>query len=522
MASTECLFTPSPYVDLENTPDNICGLESAVKSPTAQPQQVWLHLFTSDIRISYNQTLIDAINQANGIGMPMLFAYVLDDTKWKFSVNRENFIYEAVKELDEKLDGKLLWFKDTKIDAIKKLMSSPEFSIQAVSFEKPVMNWYLSDTTEIVESLYKHGIKTFEYEGSTIFSSEVIAKIAGDDEPLTLERFLNIVSKVNLNDVCNPTSLSWQEIVSSINFAKFKVSTKYLCPERADFLGVNVMDIPESIYIGGENEGRRRLDAFNMDMHVAKELLDPTSWFTNNKSCVAPYLANGCISVKHFFQKFVEHFGGEQNKEEILRCNIITRDYYNVLNIRNDFLTAWQEPLYEIMNHPDSMLRLEAFNSGRTGFPFIDAALRQCIMEGWSANLVRAAIVTFLTTSGLMMPWEHGVEFFASHILDFDYIVCVGCWNKYSYENPMFIDFVQYGKSMDPQGLLIREFVPELALMPEEFVHEPWNAPIEVQKKANCIVGTDYRERLFDNTTQYLENRERYMKCIGPYRKPNY
>lgn len=509
-----------PEITIFPQPENFSVQGNGSYELDTPVQEVWLHLFTSDLRITYNQTLLNAIKQANGI--PMIFAYVLDDTKWKFSLNRENFIYQAVSELDEKLQGNLLWFRSTKIDAIKCLMQCPNYRIAAISLEKPVINWYLNDTNEIVEYLFKHNIKTYEFEGFTIFSSEMINKIAGEEKILTLERYLNIISKVDLKEVCNVTSPTHEEIVSKINFAKYQVHPKYLRPDVTTFLNVPEEDIPETIYPGGENEGRRRLEAFDFGMHMEKSLVDPASWFTMNQACVAPYLSNGCISVKHFFSKLVNYLGGVDNREEIFSCNIIFRDYYNVLNIRNDFYTNWQEPLYQAMNHLDPQKHLDAFSCGRTGFPFIDAALRQCIIEGWSANLVRVALVTFLTTSGLMMPWERGVEFFATHIIDFDYIVTVGAWNKYSYENPLFIDFVQYGKEMDPQGLLIREFVPEMEFMPEEHIHEPWNAPIGVQREANCVIGVDYPERLFDNTTQYLENRELYHQYVDPERKPNF
>ena len=90
-------------------------------------------------------------------------------------------------------------------------------------------------------------------------------------------------------------------------------------------------------------------------------------------------------------------------------------------------------------------------NKGKIGFPLVDAVLRQTVQEGWVNSMGRALVVVAGTSSGLLMPWERGVEFYATYHIDFDYVVSVGVWIKHGFSNPIFIDIVKVGKELDPE-----------------------------------------------------------------------
>ena len=102
----------------------------------------------------------------------------------------------------------------------------------------------------------------------------------------------------------------------------------------------------------------------------------------------------------------------------------------------------------------------------------------------------------FLTRGDLWLNWDIGAEYMANQLVDSDWSVNSGNWmwvSSSAFERlldcSVCINSVQYGKRLEPSGDYIRRYVPELANFEFEYIHEPWKAPIEVQERANCIIG---------------------------------
>lgn len=146
------------------------------------------------------------------------------------------------------------------------------------------------------------------------------------------------------------------------------------------------------------------------------------------------------------------------------------------------------------------------WRSGRTGFPFVDAAMRQLRAEGWLHHAVRNAVASFLTRGTLWLSWEHGLQHFLKYLLDADWSVCAGNWmwvSSSAFE--ALLDSsdcacpVRLGQRLDPSGEYVRRYVPELGRMPAQYVYEPWRAPLAVQERAACVVGQHYPAPLADH-----------------------
>ncbi|KAG7008701.1 cryptochrome-2 [Physcia stellaris] len=135
---------------------------------------------------------------------------------------------------------------------------------------------------------------------------------------------------------------------------------------------------------------------------------------------------------------------------------------------------------------------------GRTGFPWIDALMRQLRREGWIHHLGRHAVACFLTRGGCYIDWERGAEVFEEWLLDHEtacnsgnwqWLACVAFYAQfYRCYSP-----VAFPKKTDKSGAFVRRYVPELARFPEKFIYEPWRAPIADQKAAGCLVKGDGR-----------------------------
>ena len=144
----------------------------------------------------------------------------------------------------------------------------------------------------------------------------------------------------------------------------------------------------------------------------------------------------------------------------------------------------------------EEVAQLEKWKKGQTGYPFIDAGMRQLIQEGWTHNTVRNAIALFLTRGDLWLNWEKGCKHFYDNLVDSDWAVNAGNWMWLSssafdrvLNSSLRIDPVMFGKRLEPSGDYIRRYVPELAKFDFKFIHEPWKARTKVQRAAKCIIG---------------------------------
>jgi deoxyribodipyrimidine photo-lyase len=125
---------------------------------------------------------------------------------------------------------------------------------------------------------------------------------------------------------------------------------------------------------------------------------------------------------------------------------------------------------------------LTAWRDGRTGYPFVDAAMRQLLTEGWMHNRCRMVVASFLVKD-LHLPWQHGAEHFMRHLVDGDLASNAHGWQWTAGTGtdaaPYFRIYnpVTQGQTFDPDGDYVRRYVPELRHLAGAAVHEPWLAP---------------------------------------------
>ena len=111
-------------------------------------------------------------------------------------------------------------------------------------------------------------------------------------------------------------------------------------------------------------------------------------------------------------------------------------------------------------------------------------------------HTVRSAVALFLTRGDVWLNWEEGHAHFMAYLIDGDLPISAGNWMWLSssafdrmLDCSLCIDPVLFGKRLEPSGDYIRRYVPELAKFEFEYIHEPWKAPLEVQRAANCLIG---------------------------------
>lgn len=154
--------------------------------------------------------------------------------------------------------------------------------------------------------------------------------------------------------------------------------------------------------------------------------------------------------------------------------------------------------------------KLHAWQRGQTGYPIVDAGMRQLWATGWMHNRVRMVVASFLVKH-LRLPWQHGAEWFWDTLVDADlanntlgWQWSAGCGADAA---PYFRIFapVTQGERFDAQGDYVRRWVPELTKLPAKWIHRPWEAPDEVLQKAEVRLGETYPRPMVDHATARAE-----------------
>ncbi len=183
---------------------------------------------------------------------------------------------------------------------------------------------------------------------------------------------------------------------------------------------------------------------------------------------------------------------------------------------------GWREFSYHLLYHfsylPDRPLRPEferfdwtddpalrmAWSRGKTGYPLVDAGMRQLWQTGWMHNRVRMVVASFLIKH-LLQDWRHGEAWFWDTLVDADLASNAASWQWVAGSGadaaPYFriMNPILQGQKFDPNGDYVRQFVPEIADLPTEYLHTPWTAPADVLATAGIELGRSYPYPLIDH-----------------------
>ncbi|WP_426016818.1 cryptochrome/photolyase family protein [Brevundimonas sp. DWR2-3-1b1] len=161
-------------------------------------------------------------------------------------------------------------------------------------------------------------------------------------------------------------------------------------------------------------------------------------------------------------------------------------------------------PEFDAMPWRDDPKGLEAWKRGRTGYPLVDAGMRQLWATGWMHNRVRMVVASFLVKH-LLIDWREGEAWFWDTLVDADLASNVQNWQWVAGSGadaaPYFRIFnpIAQGEKFDAKGGYVRRWVPELRALPDRWLHAPWTAPVEVLRDAGVRLGKDYPHPILDH-----------------------
>lgn len=250
----------------------------------------------------------------------------------------------------------------------------------------------------------------------------------------------------------------------------------------------------------------------------------PTAFSPQSTTLLSPHLHFGSLSVREFYWRAHDVIVGyKKGKAATIPTNLLGqllfRDMYfgaqavlgyqfsQSRNNPNCRFIPWHLPsnispstglvtsTYAITNLvAEKWFRRWKF--GCTGFPWIDALMRQLRTEGWIHHLGRHAVACFLTRGGCYIDWERGAEVFEEWLLDHEVACNAGNWQWLScaaFYSQFFRCYspIAFPKKWDKEGAFVRKFVPELKDYAEKYIYEPWKAPLVDQRRWGCLIRGD-------------------------------
>ncbi|NJR41114.1 MAG: DASH family cryptochrome [Leptolyngbyaceae cyanobacterium CSU_1_4] len=236
----------------------------------------------------------------------------------------------------------------------------------------------------------------------------------------------------------------------------------------------------------------------------------------------SPWLSLGCLSPRYIYEQVKTY-----EKERV--CNdstywlifeLLWRDYFRFIAAKHGD-RLFHAPGLQGISIPwkQDRQKFECWCLGKTGFPLVDANMRELAKTGFMSNRGRQNVASFLTKN-LGIDWRMGAEWFESLLIDYD--VCSN-WGNWNYTAGVgndargfrFFNIIKQSKDYDPQGEYIKHWLPELARIPAPKVHEPWKLlPIE-QERFAVKIGTTYPAPIVDLFQSAQAQEQVYNRAIG-------
>ena len=198
----------------------------------------------------------------------------------------------------------------------------------------------------------------------------------------------------------------------------------------------------------------------------------------NGTSQLSPYLRFGIVHPRSLLAEL-----GDSKSHAVFRSELCWREFYADVLFHQP-RTVWEnlQPKMNKMTHDtgaDAVTRFEVWCRGETGFPIVDAGMKQMLATGWMHNRVRMIVASFLVKD-LHLPWQWGAKFFMRHLVDGDIASNNHGWQwtagTGTDASPYFRIFnpISQGERFDPQGSYVRQWIPELRELDDDAVHSPW------------------------------------------------
>jgi deoxyribodipyrimidine photo-lyase len=271
---------------------------------------------------------------------------------------------------------------------------------------------------------------------------------------------------------------------------------------------------------GGESEAIKRLETYFWQENCLRNYKETRNQMlgANYSSKFSPWLALGCISPRYISDRVIEYEAKRVKNDSTywLIFELIWRDFFRFIVAKHGSQVFKIEGMQGIdIPWQQDWQRFDLWCNGKTGYPLIDANMRELAATGFMSNRGRQNVASFLTKN-LGIDWRMGAEWFESLLIDYD--VCSN-WGNWNYTAGVgndargfrYFNIPKQTKDYDPQGKYIKHWLPELASLPGDKVREPWKLSQDEQKQFGVRLGVDYPRPVVDFFKSVKANEKIYQ-----------
>ena len=456
---------------------------------------VW---FRKDLRLGDHPALKAGLDH----GGPLILLYILEDDLARPNGGARNvWLHHSLKALQADIEnkgGRLILRKGKAADVLDTLIE--ESGAKAVFWNRRYHKPDCDRDAGIKSDLTDRGLKVESFKGNLLVEPWEVETKSGTPYRVFTPFWRAAREQLSVAEpIAAPDSL---DAVRG-NIGSDDLDDWGLLPTDPDW-GSKMLDYHTPGEAGAKNRLADFLDGPIEDYAQGRDRPDK-----DLTSRLSPHLAHGEISPREIWDACKDN---EYTSRKFL-AEIGWREFsYTLLFYHEDLATKNFNDGYEEMAWDHDDQAFEAWTKGKTGYPFVDAGMRQLWETGWMHNRVRMVVASFLIKH-LMIHWRDGEGWFWDCLLEADPASNAASWQWVAGTGadaaPYFRVFNPFGQGekFDPNGDYVRRWVPELKDMPKKYIHQPWTAPKEVLKKAGVTLGDTYPEPI----VEHKEARERVL-----------
>lgn len=455
------------------------------------PVIVW---FRQDLRVADNP----AFSAATDTGSPVLPVYILDDANaghWKMGAASRWWLHQSLRSLNESLGGHLRFLRGDASEMLTRL--AERLDAAGIYWNRCYEPWRVDRDRRIKTELQKNGRTVASFDGSLLFEPQDVSK--ADGSPYKV--FTPFYRKGCLGDAPLPRSPLRAPILPSFDESPLgnELDELALMPSKRWYDGIAESWTP------GEAGALERLERF-LDEGIRNYKEDRNRPDLENVSRLSPHLHFGEISPHQVWHaaNSLKAIGGLENDIDHFLSELGWREFSSYL------LYHWPalphnnlQGKFDRFPWRDDPASLRRWQRGQTGYPIVDAGMHELWQTGYMHNRVRMIVGSFLVKN-LLLHWHHGEAWFWDTLVDADLANNSASWQWIAGcgadAAPYFRIFnpVTQGRKFDPNGVYVKRFVPEIAALPDKFLHSPWEAPAPVLAKVGIELGSDYPRPMVD------------------------
>ena len=480
-----------------------------------------LFWFRRDLRAFDNAALHAALTHSAQVHCVFVFDREILDALADKADRRVEFIWHSVAELRASLEamgGALHVLYDTARDAIPKLAQA--LDVHAVFTNHDYEPQAIRRDAQVAAALKKNGITFETRKDHVIFEKDEVLTGAG--------KFFSVFT---------PYKNAWLKRVEAFYVKPYPIATHaaMFCGERQSAHALSpssTTDLPALEAMGFQPTNLRALNfptGASGGEKLFTEFLERIDRYADTRnfpaikgpSYLSTHLRFGTVSIRGLVAAAWQRWQEGSKGAEIWLSELIWRDFYvHILHHNPRVVEGAFKADYNAIRWGNDPVRFAAWCEGCTGYPLVDAAMRQLNQTGYMHNRLRMVAASFLTKD-LLVDWRWGERYFAEKLNDFDLSANNGGWQWAASTGcdaqPYFRIFnpITQSQNFDEKGAFIRKYVPEVAKLSNKDIHAPWLTPPIEQRSRDFVPGRDYPLPVVDHAEARLATLAEFKRALG-------